>query len=567
MKNAWIKIREDKKYRAELIWSAVALFVTAVMTLPICVAASQSFYKADDFIECVMKASDRNGNIWELFLYSLNCAHYAYFNWMGTYFSKFVQTLLHPLNGAGLTQLRVIMMGNALLFAVAFWMFIYALGKAEKTSPVSRMLLAVFGCIGLFGFKTWQEALYWYSGAMCFSLPLTLYFLAFALLLLSDHPRKWIFVLSGILLFCGSGGSLTAVGMDCWIFLMIIVAEYLQKRLRKSHVILFGITVVGAAINALAPGNFVRHGAIDDSGIHLLRAVIWSVSYVLENAQWLFTETLFAVVLIVVFLLGVYEGRKRQITKGYAVIMTVMNALMPLVTCFPVCLGYSADGGGNRCQFVLVCSLVISSISIAVLTGKMISEKVTDNLAGGMVLAILILLVAMPAQKDGWKMTSLIPLKTLVELADGDIQEYYRDVNRVYDAIGEDKNENVFLHEQLSPADTFWEMDIAEDPSGYMNTSCASYYRKKSVQYVTQPVYHSGDVTYVRIETSGFQEDLSYVSILNTSEAGIETIQSLEPLAGNMVLEIPGDASGKVEIYVFGDAEGKICLEQREIEY
>ena len=34
-----------------------------------------------------------------------------------------------------------------------------------------------------------------------------------------------------------------------------------------------------------------------------------------------------------------------------------------------------------------------------------------------------------------------------------------------------------------------------------------------------------------------------------------------------MVLEIPGEDTGKVVIYVFGDAEGKNCLEQREIEY
>lgn len=34
-----------------------------------------------------------------------------------------------------------------------------------------------------------------------------------------------------------------------------------------------------------------------------------------------------------------------------------------------------------------------------------------------------------------------------------------------------------------------------------------------------------------------------------------------------MVLHIPGEETGKVEIYVFDDATGKVCLEQREIEY
>lgn len=60
---------------------------------------------------------------------------------------------------------------------------------------------------------------------------------------------------------------------------------------------------------------------------------------------------------------------------------------------------------------------------------------------------------------------------------------------------------------------------------------------------------------------------MSYVSIINNGESGTENIQLLESLRENMVLEIPGEDTGKVVIYVFGDAEGKNCLEQREIEY
>ena len=87
MKNMWIRIRENKNYSAKFIWSLVALSVIVVMTLPVCVAASMSFYKADDFIECI---SDIDRNFRELLLFSLNRSKDAYFHWMGTYFSKFV---------------------------------------------------------------------------------------------------------------------------------------------------------------------------------------------------------------------------------------------------------------------------------------------------------------------------------------------------------------------------------------------------------------------------------------------------------------------------------------------
>lgn len=77
---------------------------------------------------------------------------------------------------------------------------------------------------------------------------------------------------------------------------------------------------------------------------------------------------------------------------------------------------------------------------------------------------------------------------------------------------------------------------------------------------MTQPVYHNGNVTYVRIETSGLHEDLFYVSIINNGVSGTENIQMLEPLTENMALEIPGEEIGEVKIYVLGDAEGKVCL-------
>lgn len=119
MNKFWNKIQNNKKFRAEFILSLVVLIAIAVMTLPVCVASSMPFYKADDFVECIWKTSDKNRNFGELFLFSLNYSKNAYFNWMGTYFSKFLQTLFHPLNGAGLIQLRIVMTANALLFAAS----------------------------------------------------------------------------------------------------------------------------------------------------------------------------------------------------------------------------------------------------------------------------------------------------------------------------------------------------------------------------------------------------------------------------------------------------------------
>lgn len=443
--------------------------------------------------------------------------------------------------------------------------FVYALCKDEISFLQGKLLLILCCLVGILGFECWYQIFYWYAGAAGYTIPLSLLLFALAIVLISD--KKLNYFIAGGLLFCASGGSQAIAGTSCYWMLTIVISRLYKKNLRKRDISLFVIAVSGALANALAPGNFVRHSVIDDSGLHLFRAVIYSVSEVVATAEWLFLETWFILIVVIALGIGIYTGKKSAVDKTYSCLMIAVNAITPIVTYYPVCLGYSSGGGPNRCRFILTFSFVISALIIAVLTGKLIADYVHASHVREVILAIILLTIIMPIKSEGWKLSSMIPYRTMMELTEGNIQSYYREANRIYDSIRDDENEDVFIYGLPSDIDVFLPMNLTSDPNYLINTEIAAYYEKNSVQYVEQPVYVNGD-TYIRIAPSYFEQDLSYVSIFNNRDSQeVETIQLLQPFEKNLVLQIPEGETGTVVVYVFADSKGETVLEQREFSY
>lgn len=557
-----------KKIRSEYIVEAIAWLAMVAIMAPICVASSYVFFRADDFAEGIINISDRNGGFFNILMHSLRYIKEVYFTWMGTYFSKFMQMLLHPVNtGNGLMQLKLVMSGNALLFMVSFGLFFYALVKENVGKRYLRLWLVVCGYIGVLGFQAWYESLYWYSGALCYSLPISMFFLAFAILMLEKKESIGKNIIVGILLFFGAGGNLAVVGVGCWLLIMIIVNQLFQQNFKWKYVVLLTITMAGALINAIAPGNYVRQ-AFHDNGVHYVRAVIWSFDFMVRNCQWLFFETSFLIFVIFALLIGMAEGKKKQVDDTYVKTMVVLSVVAPWIVGYPICLGYSTNVGlKNRCQFVIICVIVLCSINCALLIGKRISTKVSVNLTGEIAMAVVILAIVMPSHKAGWTWDSFVPYKTLVELANGSIQEYYRDVNRIYESIENDENEDVFVSEVPKQLDIFEVIAFPDDPTHFLNTMIASYYNKKSVQGVFETVYYGAETTYVRLSPDSFPEDLSYVTIINYEDDTQEMIQELKSFDKNLVIEVPSEKSGTIEVNIYSGADGKNLIEKREITY
>lgn len=490
-----------------------------------------------------------------------------FLNWEGTYFSNFIEPFLHPLNGIGLFQLRIIMIENALLFVGAVSSFVYQLCKKEIISLHCKLLLIMCTFIGVLGFESWYQIFYWYTGAAFYTIPLSVLLIGLSMTMYSD--KKIGYIISGVLLFLASGGNLSIAGMGCYLMLMIVVAKLYQRKLRKADVFIFIGAIAGALMNCLAPGNYVRHSVIDESGLHFFRAIIFSFSEVVVTVEWLFFDTPFLLVCIVVFFVGVCAGKKQAVEKIYSWLMIALSALIPIVTYFPVGLGYSSGGGPNRIRFILTFSVVVSIFMVLTLAGKVCAEYIGRRNIREVVVVVMVLVITMPTEREGWKLSETVPYHTLMDLTEGRIQSYYREANRIYDAIRTDENEDVFIYSLPEEVDGFLCMDIIENPNHLINSEVAQYFNKKSVQCVYSPVYVSeGGDTYVRISPSYFENDLSYVSIFKIcDDLGMEEIQVLKPFEKNMVLQIPKGETGSVVVYIFADSKGESILEKREFSY
>lgn len=568
LKEKWTRIKTDSTFRASCIQNMLIIAVILFIVLPIIVASSMSFYRGDDFTEIDITINSEKRNIIEIFMASVWLAKDLFLNWNGTFFSKFLVSFLSPLNGYGLIQLRILMVFNALLFVGGLVSFIFSIYNKEKITLRGKLLLAMCCFVGVLGFEAWFQAFYWWTGAAYYTIPLSMLLIAMSFILLSN--KKISLFAAGILLFCAAGGTLAVAGMGCWWLLTLCISKFYKKELRKADILLFVTTVISAAINALAPGNFARHDVIDESGVHYFRAIIYSASEVIATGEWLFIDTPFIIIAIIALSIGIYIGKQSESDNTYSLLMIVMNAITPVVTYYPVCLGYSSGGGPNRCRFVLTFIFVVSIVNILVLTGKMIADKVKKSYTREAMVLIVLLLLTMPTEREGWKISEMIPYRTLMELTDGSIQEYYRDVNRVYDAIRTDENDNVFIYERPEDIDIFLPMNLNQDPEYLINTEIAYYYEKDSVQWILEPVYKSVDTgdTFVRIDPNSFQNDLTYVSVFNSENNGeIAEVQVLEPLEENLVVRIPKGKTGTVVVYVFADAKGENLVEQREFAY
>ena len=459
------------------------------------------------------------------------------------------------------------MVGNTILILVSFGLFLYALVKEHVEKRHLRIWLVACGYLGVLGFQTWHEALYWYSGALCYSLPTSMFFLAFSILLLEKKESRIRNFIVGIFLFCGAGGNLAVVGVGCWLLIIIIFNQLYKQKFKWKYFVLLGITVIGAFMNAVAPGNYVRQ-AFHDDGVHYIRAFVWSFDFMVRNIQWLFLETPFLLLVVIALLIGVVEGRNKKVDEAYVKVMIALNVVAPWIVGYPICLGYSTNVGlKNRCQFVIICVIVLCVINSVVLLGKLISSKISATLIGEIVVAVFMLAIIMPSYKSGWTWNSMIPYKTMIELADGSIQEYYRDINRILVSIENDESEDVFVSEVPNQLDVFEVMVFPEEPNHFMNTAMAEYFGKKSIQGVSMPVYYGDGTTYIRISKESFEDNAPYVTIVNTWEDNVEMIQVLEPLNKNLVIEVPEEQTGKVGIYAYADPDGKQCVLQREIEY
>lgn len=445
-------------------------------------ASRWSYFCADDF-------SHANGvgvfgeNIFKLLRASFVYMADSYKTWQGTYLSMFLQGFLSPINGAGEIQMVIVMVGNVVLFILATILLISEICKFIGLDRHIKAFLGFLALLSILAFKAWAEIFYWFSGAVSYSIPLSVAMLALALFLKEKNKSTYVFAC--ILTFLASGGSLEVAGASCFVILTVLFVKG-YRNLQKNDFIFFGIAVAGALINVAAPGNYARRDVIDDTGLHLGAALIHSVNQVIRSVEWLLYQTPFLVIAILCVMVGFSIGGGEWFRKTLALKILGMCGALPVVTCFPVFLAYSSSNGAgfpNRCEFVCVFVIVMTAIAVSVLLGVLLKEigymKNYRKLLG--ILGLLCLL--MPQLNDNYKYSNTVVYRMYGNVAVDGFKKYHDQVMDIYREIEKSENQDVVIEALPAAVPDFYDIStsLTTDPSYFANQAVAKYYGKNSV--------------------------------------------------------------------------------------
>ncbi|MCM1153964.1 MAG: DUF6056 family protein [Roseburia sp.] len=476
-----------KKYSQKIIvlinCAAIAFMLYVMMA-----AAAFTVLLGDDFTHGVQVGAFHVSFV-DYFMASLRYMKEMYLTWQGTYFAMFLQAFLSPINNFGMPQLKMIMILNVLFFFAALFGAVWTvLGLLCRRGGMFSVRLTLFTVIlfSILDARVFTEIFFWYSGAVAYSIPYTFLFLAVTCMIplnndsYSKKKKTVLTVCASVCVFFAAGGSLTVSGTACYMVLLLTLGFYLASGKISIYNFIISISgIVGALINAVAPGNFARHTSGSDASLRPVQSLKWAVKNVWSETRLLTKETMFGVMLIIMLIVGIYLGKRIQaVFKAYGIV-SILGLAAGYVTAFPVALGYGGPGFPNRCCFILDVILVLSYLNFAVFVGCCLDKwaGLSENRAACAVLYI-VLFAAFLNAPESLSESALVVVAESVH--NGAYQDYHEECMAIYDYLETCPEEEVVIP---MPAyiDNFECFYFDDDPTAWVNVGLAKYYHKKSV--------------------------------------------------------------------------------------
>ncbi len=183
--------------------------------------------------------------------YSAKYSIKEYMNWQGTYFSMFIQALLSPINGFGMRQLRLEMTLNALLFFGSLLFFeSMVMKRIGIKEGYIKMVLLFLGTVPLCSFDFYFEVFTWFSGAVSYSIPLSLLLLGLTFFIQTEENKVCNATIAAIFGVLAMGGSLTICGLGCFVAFLICVCGLIRRKVStKKRIVILALWVMAAIAN------------------------------------------------------------------------------------------------------------------------------------------------------------------------------------------------------------------------------------------------------------------------------------------------------------------------------
>jgi voltage-gated potassium channel Kch len=334
-----------KKFR----WVIFAVLIIAILavTVPVVIGCNYTYMCEDDFAT-ESGAQDAAAFYGSNFIGALHKVHdYAMTN-QGTYVPTFLLHFVRAYSRWGFTGFHAVMILNAVFFILALLLLIKALLK-DNYSTLLLLLAATISAFSVVGTDSDKELFFWYTGALTYTLELSLAFITLAFCILFKNTtdpvkRRICLIISMVSGFIASGGSLEVTAPNCaWLLLLLILC---RQEVKKQKILIwpFIISFAGALINVLAPGNFVRANNASNAGhVTLADAIRDTFTCYHDETAAIFGSALFVVVLAAVFIICILCRTKifrNGISNARILLLVPAVFLIQYFTMFPVVFGY-----------------------------------------------------------------------------------------------------------------------------------------------------------------------------------------------------------------------------------
>lgn len=479
-----------EKNRKVIIWiiSIASILLLLYSIIPYLYTTWFIIPSADDFgFSNSVKEQIAAGNGY--FISALKLTFETYFTWQGTYFCNFLLYITAPLVRFGIIGVRIM----CFICILVFYTSIFCLIRG-----IFRYLLKLneyWYSIAFFAMTSWvisnvripMEIFFWYNGVCAYTIPLACAFFGcnFMLKYMFDLPKKQYFVGAIILGLAACGGTLQHAAIICYVYLLFAGWSWINRAQGKKKIlIVFGSTLLGAVINACAPGNFVRHGDIGDGKMHIGSALGYSLYNALNEMKYILLETDMRYVLIVVLFLGYFAICKEEQVKmkWIAIIMVALFGIL-WISNFPVALGYSSSYMEPRGYFVLDNMIVIGFGLWAFVIGKWIGQQTYEKIPSWSVMMILVVFLFVTYFWEGYRSEKVKPIELCIENCQNGYFERFRDMwEEILENIEESEEENVVvLSKHIPDPSILKNPDLSSDSTYWINITAAEYYEKESI--------------------------------------------------------------------------------------
>ncbi|MBO4456786.1 MAG: hypothetical protein J5802_03635 [Butyrivibrio sp.] len=428
--------------------------------------------------------------IWKRMLVACKFSYEIYVEHQGTYFTSFFGSFFNPVISGGFAAMRVIMMINAALIlgSVLVLTYVYLKNAAEVDRHVMLFVMAV-AVFPLTMYDSFREVFYWYVGASVYGFPMAFGIIALTLFIIYNFNKEVALtgrtpaVYATILGVFAAGASLAITGTFMYLLLCILVYFAVKrKKLELDNMIVFGICLVGAFVNALAPGNFARQGTENSGSVDIMAGISNTVGYFRYGVGWLFADKNFFVLFASLVVVGFLIYDKIKLHKVAWTVLSIMLFVAPFVTVFPVVLGYGLEWMPNRCFFIMVISMTAAFDNCAIYIGWLLGSVLKGHKKMS-VLAVLTAIIFVSFIATPFTVREYCVAKLNKQLFDGEFQKNYVETKELFDSFADKKGQDVEVDVPTDPESirNFYSFFLLDDPDSSINSDVAKAYGLNSI--------------------------------------------------------------------------------------